>query len=148
MNQSQVQCKYCGHSVRSREVLRTDLYEREPDRAYVYVKFRCAHCKRMGQLFIPEHRWDWQWMERGCEELNDAERDTLSQAGPITDSEVQDFHNWLKSVARWSDFKRDGKAGPPPRETPGTGPQAKPPPQPPLGKGGKDGVRPDDHKGS
>ena len=108
MNQSQVQCKNCGHSVQSREVLRTDLYEREPDRAYVYVKFRCAHCKRMGQLFIPEHRWDWRWLERSCDELNDAERDTSSEAGPITDTEVQDFHTWLKSVARWSDFKRDG----------------------------------------
>ena len=149
MNQSQVQCKNCDHQVQSREVLRTDLYERESGRAYVYVKFRCAHCKRMGQLFIPEHKWDWHWLEPARDEMNDAERDRLTEAGPITDGELLDFHNWLKSAARWSDIKRDGKAGPPPRETPGSGPQAKPggSAQPPLEKGGKGNNRPDDLKG-
>jgi hypothetical protein len=53
--------------VLAKEVLRTDLYERRASegssREYVYVKYRCQRCKRMGEAFVPESRWDRSILE-------------------------------------------------------------------------------------
>ena len=84
--------------------MRTDLYEREPGRTYVYVKFRCRRCKRMGQTFVPEARWDWSFLEPARDELSDAERDRLLDAGPISDAELLDFHFRLKHAAHLTDL--------------------------------------------
>ena len=48
-------------------------------RTYIYVKFRCRRCKRMGQMFVPEDRWDWGFLEAARDELSDAERDRLAR---------------------------------------------------------------------
>ena len=78
--------------------MRTDLYERAPGQNYVYVKFRCRRCKRLGQTFVPEARWDWSLLEPSRDELSEPERNLLLQAGPISDAELLDFHLRLKNL--------------------------------------------------
>jgi DNA-directed RNA polymerase subunit RPC12/RpoP len=74
MSKPIVRCR-CGHQVLAKEVLRTDLYERRASegssREYVYVKYRCQRCKRMGEAFVPESRWDRSILEPAQNEMND-----------------------------------------------------------------------------
>ena len=97
MSKSVVRCR-CGHQILAKEVLRTDLYERSSGRDYVYVKFRCARCKRLGQIFIAESRWDWSVLESARNELNDAERDRFLDETPISSLECINFRQQLTDV--------------------------------------------------
>jgi hypothetical protein len=89
--------------VLAKEVLRTDLYERRAtegsSREYVYVKYRCQRCKRMGEAFVPESRWDRSILEPVQNEMNDAERDHFLDESPISDDEVLDFHRRLQELS-------------------------------------------------
>ncbi len=98
MSKQEVQCRCCGHRIQAREIMRTDLYERAPGQNYVYVKFRCRRCKRMGQTFVPEARWDWTLLEPDHDELSDNERERLAEAGPISEAELLDFSVHLKEL--------------------------------------------------
>lgn len=102
MSKPMVKCRCCGHQIRGKEIMRTDLYEREPGRTYIYVKFRCRRCKRMGQMFVPEDRWDWGFLQPARDELSDVERDRLQDVGPISEAEILDFHLRLKGAAEIS----------------------------------------------
>jgi DNA-directed RNA polymerase subunit RPC12/RpoP len=101
MNKPVVRCR-CGHQILAKEVLRTDLYERRaPEgntREFVYVKYRCQHCKRIGEAFIPESRWDRSILEPQHSELTDAERDHFEDATPISSEEILDFHRELQKT--------------------------------------------------
>lgn len=102
MNKSIVRCR-CGHQVLAKEVLRTDLYERRASegsgREYVYVKFRCRRCKRMGEAFVAENRWDWSILEAEHNELSETERDNFLDAAPISTEEILDFHRELENFS-------------------------------------------------
>lgn len=104
MSKQEVTCRCCGHRIQVREIMRTDLYERAPGQNYVYVKFRCRRCKRMGQTFVPEARWDWTLLEPKRDELSETERDRLVDAGPISESELLDFSLQLKELSDLPDL--------------------------------------------
>ena len=97
-----VRCR-CGHQVLAKEVLRTDLYERPSGRNYVYVKFRCKRCKRMGETFVAETRWDWSIFEPIRNEMNERERDQFAGRAPVSVSEILDFHRHLQTLDRVED---------------------------------------------
>jgi DNA-directed RNA polymerase subunit RPC12/RpoP len=107
MSKPIVRCR-CGHQVLAKEVLRTDLYERRASegssREYVYVKYRCQRCKRMGEAFVPESRWDRSILEPAQNEMNDTERDQFLDEAPISDDEVLDFHKRLQNLADLNDL--------------------------------------------
>ncbi len=102
MNKSIVRCR-CGHQVLSKEVLRTDLYERrapgDASRDYVYVKYRCQRCKRMGETFVAESRWDWAMLEAEPNEMTDQERDRFLDEEIVTPEDVLDFHRELETFS-------------------------------------------------
>ncbi|HEX8238040.1 MAG TPA: hypothetical protein VF600_19020 [Abditibacteriaceae bacterium] len=107
MSKPIVRCR-CGHQVLAREVLRTDLYERRASegssREYVYVKYRCQRCKRMGEAFVPENRWDRSILEPAQNEMNDNERDQFLDEAPISDDEILDFHQHLQALCNLNDL--------------------------------------------
>ena len=103
MNENIIRCR-CGHRVLGREVLRTEFYERrsflsESIREYVYVKYRCKRCKRMGESFIPDSKWDWKVLEAQPNELSDVERDLFLDEEPISTQDIRDLHERLETVA-------------------------------------------------
>jgi hypothetical protein len=110
MSKSIVRCR-CGHRVLAKEVLRTDLYERRApegsDREYVYVKFRCQRCKRVGEAFVAESRWDWSILEPDRNEMSDTERDHFLDEEPISSEEILDFHRRLKTLSYATDLERE-----------------------------------------
>jgi hypothetical protein len=103
MKKALVRCR-CGHQVLAREVLRTDLYERSMGREYVYVKFRCKRCKRMGEAFVAENRWDWSILEPAPGEMNAEERDRFLDAEEISDADVEAFHRHLEAMSDLSEL--------------------------------------------
>lgn len=98
-----VRCR-CGHRVLAKEVLRTDLYERPSGREYVYVKYRCKRCKRLGETFVAESRWDWRIFEAARNEMSEAETEVFSDQAPISAEEILAFHCQLAEVEQASDL--------------------------------------------
>ncbi len=97
MKRPLVRCR-CGHRVLAKEVLRTDLYERPSGREYVYVKYRCQRCKRMGETFVAESCWDWRIFEAARNELSDSETELFSSRAPISSEDVIDLHLELTTL--------------------------------------------------
>lgn len=97
MKRPLVRCR-CGHRVLAKEVLRTDLYERPSGREYVYVKYRCQRCKRMGETFVAESCWDWRIFEAARNELSDSETELFSNCAPISSEDVIDLHLKLVTI--------------------------------------------------
>lgn len=97
MKRPTVRCG-CGHQVLAKEVLRTDLYERPNGREYVYVKYRCKRCKRIGETFVPEHRWDWRIFQASRHELSQQEVEYFADLAPISSEDVIDFHCQLTAI--------------------------------------------------
>ena len=97
MNKAIVRC-HCGHQVLAKEVLRTDLYERASGREYVYVKYRCRRCKRLGEAFVAENRWDWSVLEPARNEMTEAERDLFLDRAPISEVEYLEFQVDLREI--------------------------------------------------
>lgn len=97
MSKPIVHCR-CGHQVRANEVLRTDLYERASGDTYVYVKFRCGWCKRLGESFVAEPEWDWSCLKPARDEMSEAERQATAGRAVITSAEIIDFHRSLQQL--------------------------------------------------
>lgn len=110
MKRPAVRCR-CGHQVLAKEVLRTDLYERPSGREYVYVKYRCKRCKRMGETFVAEHRWDWRIFEAPQSELSESETELFSSQSPISSEDLLDFHRLLDTIGTTRDLAQEERAG-------------------------------------
>ncbi len=113
MNKPIVRCR-CGHQVLSREVLRLEPYERASGREYVYAKYRCRRCKRMGEAFIPETQWDWSIFAAPKNEMSEAERDHFIDEATISSGDVLSFHRALEGA----DTLKDLAGAPAEAETP------------------------------
>lgn len=103
MNKPIVRCN-CGHRVLGKEVLRTDNYERSSGREMVYVKYRCRHCKRLGEAFIAGQEWDWSIFEAPRNEMSPTERDRFLDQKSISSGDVLNFHKELKRARLVSDL--------------------------------------------
>ena len=106
MTRPVVRCR-CGHRVLAKEVLRTDLYERPSGREYVYVKYRCKRCKRLGETFVAESRWDWRIFEATRNEMSEAESDSFAGQSPISTEEILAFHCQLNTIERAADLAEE-----------------------------------------
>jgi DNA-directed RNA polymerase subunit RPC12/RpoP len=104
MSKTVVRCR-CGHQIVAKEVLRTDLYERSSGRDCVYIKYRCSRCKRMGQAFIAENRWDWSILDAGRSEMSTSERDRFLDETPISAVELLNFHSQLQTISSLGDLQ-------------------------------------------
>lgn len=103
MKRSAVRCR-CGHQVLAKEVLRTDLYERPSGREYVYVKYRCKRCKRVGETFVAENRWDWRIFEVPQNEMSESELEAFADQRPISSEDLLDFHRLLSKISTTTDL--------------------------------------------
>jgi hypothetical protein len=130
--------------VLAKEVLRTDLYERPSGRNYIYVKFRCKRCKRMGETFVAENRWDWSIFEPNRNEMSERERDQFAGRAPVTVTEILDFHRHLQTLDRMEDTSAASPGTVGLQEATESQPSAAPPERPVDAVGG---VRQKDSKG-
>jgi hypothetical protein len=102
-----------------KEILRTDLYERGSGQEYVYVKFRCARCKRIAQTFVPASSWDWRRLEPPAGEMSADERDRLLEEEPVHAEDLLSFHEdmaRIDTLSQLSEALRLGELAPAPIE--------------------------------
>ena len=91
MNRTIIRCN-CGHRIFRRDVIQTGLYLSSTGPSYVYVRFRCGRCKRVGEQLVQEHRWDPAVLQHVAVQRSEEELRRFAEMGEITPDEVVDFH--------------------------------------------------------
>ncbi len=89
---------HCGHRILQRDVMRQGYYMRQLGPSYIWIKYRCSHCKKLGEHFIKQEDWENGILSEITSETSDPERKRFSQLGAITLDEMRDFHHALESL--------------------------------------------------
>jgi hypothetical protein len=80
-----------------RDVIQTGLYLSVLGPNYIYVRYRCGRCKRIGEQLVQEAEWDPSVLREAPEAVtSDVTR--FEEMGEITAEEVIDFHFGLEKL--------------------------------------------------
>jgi hypothetical protein len=87
-------------------VLQTGLYLSVLGPSYVYVRYRCGRCKRVGEKLVEQEAWDPGVL--GPAKQAESERDLtrFEEMGEITAEEVIEFHYALRGLGAESETER------------------------------------------
>jgi len=88
----------CGQRIISKDVMQTGYYLRLFGPSFVYVKFRCSRCKKLGEQFIKQEDWEDGILKDIPSEVDQAERRKLDVLGPISIHEQIAFHFGLDNT--------------------------------------------------
>jgi len=102
-----IQC-HCGRRVLRRDVLERASHERAFGPSFVYLRFRCPRCRRLGERFVEREEWDEALLCDAPGELTLPERRRLARLGPISADEVVDFHFALEQPGVLRALTRSG----------------------------------------
>ena len=83
---------HCGQRVIAKDVVQHGHYLRLFGPSFVYVKFRCSHCKKMGEQFVRQEEWEDGILKDKPLELSHTEKEQFATQGGIEIGEVIDFH--------------------------------------------------------
>jgi phage FluMu protein Com len=72
--------------------MQTGYYLRLFGPSFVYVKFRCSRCKKLGEQFVKQEEWEDGILKDIPSETRPAEKQLFESMGPISLSEQIDFH--------------------------------------------------------
>jgi len=89
----------CGQRIIARDVMQTGYYLRLFGPSYVYVKYRCSRCRKMGEQFIKQEEWEGGILRDSAEEVPQEEKERFESLGPIDINEVIDFHFALENLS-------------------------------------------------
>ena len=89
----------CGQRVLRRNVIQTGLYVSVLGPSYVYVRFKCGRCKRVGEHMIKEGDWDPSILQLHGKRRGEVDARRFEQMGSITPEEVIDFHYALERLS-------------------------------------------------
>jgi DNA-directed RNA polymerase subunit RPC12/RpoP len=93
----------CGQRIFSRDVMQQGYYVRQFGPSYVYIKFRCSRCKKLGEHFIKQEDWEEGLLRDNVTEVSPSEKARLDHLGPITVDEMIDFHYALENMDKLPD---------------------------------------------
>jgi hypothetical protein len=82
----------CGQRIVTRDVMQTGYYLRIFGPSFIYVKYRCSRCKKLGERFVKQRDWEDGILNDIAPELSDAEKEHLRSRGPISVHEQIRFH--------------------------------------------------------
>jgi phage FluMu protein Com len=103
----------CGQRIIAKDVVQHGKYLRLFGPSFVYVKFRCPRCKKLGEQFIKQEEWEEGILREIASELNNEERDFFAGQTSIDIMEQIDFHFALENL---NDLKSLEAAVAPPRK--------------------------------
>ena len=86
-----IECN-CGQRIISKDVMQTGYYLRLFGPSFVYVKFRCSHCKKLGEQFVKQEDWEDGILKDIPSEVDQTETQRFETLGPISLQEQIDFH--------------------------------------------------------
>ena len=73
-------------------MIQTGLYLSSTGPSYVYVRFRCGRCRRVGEQLVQESNWDPTVLQHTEVRMSEEELRRFVEMGEITPDEVVDFH--------------------------------------------------------
>ena len=111
----------CGQRVIAKDVVQHGYYLRLFGPSFVYVKFRCSRCKKMGEQFIKQEEWEEGILKDSAVEVSHDEREQIAARAPIDINEVIDFHFELEKLG---DLKSLESALPPKKHKTRSTPQS------------------------
>lgn len=94
----------CGNRVVAKDVMQKGYYLRVAGPSFVWLKFRCSRCKRLGEQFIKQEEWDERLLLDVPCEVNDTDRERFERMGPIDIYEVIDVHFELQDLTHLPDI--------------------------------------------
>ncbi len=95
MSRTALRCN-CGQRIGQKDVMQTGYYMRMMGPSFVYVKFRCSRCKKLGEQFVKQEDWEEGILKDPAFELTSAEKERFEALGPIEMKELVDFHQSLE----------------------------------------------------
>ena len=98
MSRTAIKCN-CGQRIHQKDVMQTGHYLRMFGPSFVYVKFRCSRCKKLGEQFVKQDEWDENMLKDSTSELNRTEKERFASLGPIQMNEMVDFHYALENLS-------------------------------------------------
>jgi DNA-directed RNA polymerase subunit RPC12/RpoP len=91
MRSTAIRC-HCGQRIISKDVMQRSWYVRVFGPSFMYLKFRCSRCKRLGEKFVEQDKWDDSILRDIPSEVSSDERKRFHHLGRITVDEEIDFH--------------------------------------------------------
>jgi len=82
----------CGQRIVAKDVMQTGYYLRLAGPSFVYVKFRCPRCKKLGERLLRREEWEKVVLKEYPQELSKAEKKQFERLGPISVDEVIEAH--------------------------------------------------------
>ena len=104
----------CGQRVIAKDVVQHGYYLRLFGPSFVYVKFRCSRCKKLGEQFIKQEEWEEGILKDTATEVSHSEKEQFAAKGAIDIGEVIDFHFELETL---NDLKSLEALMPPKKKT-------------------------------
>ncbi len=88
----------CGRRILQRDVMRQRYYERQFGPSYIYLRYRCSNCKKLGEMFVRQDEWSDNLLSEVTFDSSEPERLAFQTLGPITITEMRDFHHALEDL--------------------------------------------------
>jgi hypothetical protein len=82
----------------SKDVIQTGLYLSVLGPSFVYVRYRCGRCKRVGERLVQEDAWDPSVLKPSAGKAGEVDRRRFEEMGDITAEEVIEFHYALERL--------------------------------------------------
>ncbi len=106
MSRTAIKCN-CGQRVGQRDVMQTGYYPRMFGPSFVYVRFRCGRCRKLGEQFVKQEEWENGILRDAASEAHGGEKDRFATLGAIQVSEQADFHRELDSLSDLSGLRAE-----------------------------------------
>lgn len=94
---SMIKCN-CGQRILVKDVMQTGYYLRLFGPSFVYVKFRCSRCKKLGEQFVKQEEWEDGILHDVPTEITPEEKQRFSEMGAIGVHECIDAHFELEKI--------------------------------------------------
>jgi hypothetical protein len=79
-------------------VIQTGLYVSIMGPSFVYIRFRCGRCRRVGEQLVQQSEWDPSVLQQGEVRPAEGELQRFQALGEVTADEVIQFHYALKGL--------------------------------------------------
>ena len=84
-------------------MIQTGLYLSSSGPSYVYVRFRCGRCKKVGEQLVQESHWDPTVLHHPEVQMSEEDLRRFDAMGEITAEEVISFHFALEQLTTDTD---------------------------------------------
>ena len=88
----------CGHRIIAKDVMQTGYYLRLVGPSFVYVKYRCSRCKKLGEQFVKQEEWEDGILCDIPNEVAPEEQKRFGEMGGINIHECIDAHFALEEM--------------------------------------------------